>query len=63
MKASELINQLQGLVSEYGDREVEVNGEYNNDYPLNTASRLQVTTVDIYIDSENIQVMVDNEKY
>ena len=60
MKASELIKQLQELVSTFGDREIEVNGEYNSDYALNTASRLQVTRVDVFIDSDNIQIMVDN---
>lgn len=61
MKASELIKQLQDFVSEYGDREVEVNGEYNTNYPLNTASRLEITRVDIFADSENIQILIENE--
>lgn len=62
MKASELIQRLQEIVFEFGDREIEINGEYNNDYPLNTQSRLQITRVDILVDSENIQIMVDNER-
>ena len=62
MEANELIQRLQEMVSEFGDREIEINGEYNNDYPLNTQSRLQITRVEIFADSENIQIMVDNEK-
>ena len=62
MKASELIQQLQEMVFELGDRSIEINGEYNSDYPLNTQSRLQITRVDIFVDSENIQIMVDNER-
>jgi len=62
MKANELIQQLQEMVLEFGDRNIEINGEYNNDYPLNTQSRLQITRVDIFADSENMQIMVDNEK-
>lgn len=60
MKASELIVQLQEIITEFGDREIEVNGEYNNNYPLNTASRLQVTRVDIFADSNNVQLIADN---
>ena len=62
MKANELIQQLQEMVFEFGDRQIEINGEYNSDYPLNTQSRLQITRVDVFEDSENIQIMVDNEK-
>ena len=62
MKATELIQQLQEMVFEFGDRQIEINGEYNSDYPLNTQSRLQITRVDIFVDSENIQIMVDNER-
>jgi len=61
MKVSELIQQLQKVVFEFGDRNIEINGEYNSDYPLNTQSRLQITRVDVFEDSENIQIMVDNE--
>lgn len=62
MKASELIQRLQDMVFELGDREIEINGEYNSDYPLNTQSRLQITRVDIFADSKNIQIMIDNER-
>jgi hypothetical protein len=62
MKANELIQQLREMVFEFGDRNIEINGEYNSDYPLNTKSRLQITRVDIFVDSENIQIMVDNER-
>lgn len=61
MTAKELIKQLQDLVSEFGDRGVEVNGEYNSNYPINTASRLQVTRVDVFVDSDSIQIMIDNK--
>lgn len=60
MKASQLISELQALVNEYGDREIEVNGEYNNHYPLNTCSRLKVSRIDLFEDSENYQLMIDN---
>ena len=62
MKANELIQQLREVVFEFGDRNIEINGEYNSDYPLNTQSRLQITRVDVFEDSENIQIMVDNER-
>lgn len=62
MKATELIQQLQEMLFEFGDRQIEINGEYNSDYPLNTQSRLQITRVDIFTDSKNIQIMVDNER-
>lgn len=62
MKATELIQQLQETVFEFGDRQIEINGEYNSDYPLNTQSRLQITRVNVFSDSENIQIMVDNER-
>lgn len=61
MKANELIQRLQEMVFEFGDREIEINGEYNSDYPLNTNSKLQITRLDIFADSKNIQIMVDNE--
>jgi hypothetical protein len=61
MKTNELIQRLQEMVYEFGDREIEINGEYNSNYPLNTQSRLQITRVDIFADSVNIQIMVDNE--
>ena len=60
MKASELISALQDLIKEYGDREIEVNGEYNNSYPINTCSRLKVSRIDLFEDSENYQLMIDN---
>ena len=62
MKVNELIQQLREVVFEFGDRNIEINGEYNSDYPLNTQSRLQITRVDVFEDSENIQIMVDNER-
>lgn len=60
MKASQLISELQALVNEYGDREIEVNGEYNNSYPLNTCSRLNINRIDLFEDSDNYQLMADN---
>ena len=60
MKATELISSLQQLVKEYGDREIEINGEFNNDYPLNTATRLPLTRIDLFDDSVNFQILVDN---
>lgn len=60
MKATELISSLQHLVKEHGDREIEINGEFNNDYPLNTATRLPLTRVDLFEDSANFQILVDN---
>lgn len=62
MKANELIQRLQEMVFEFGDREIEINGEYNSDYPLNSKSRLQITRVDIFTDSNNIQILVYNER-
>ena len=60
MKTSKLISELQALVNEYGDREIEVNGEYNNHYPLNTCSRLEISRIDLFDDSENYQLMIYN---
>ena len=60
MKASQLISELQALVNEYGDREIEVNGEWNNNYSLNTCSRLEVNRIDLFEDSDNYQLMLDN---
>ena len=60
MKASQLISELQALVNEYGDREIEVNGEYNNYYPLNACSRLEISRIDLFDDSENYQLMIYN---
>ena len=62
MNVHELIKQLQEIEIEYGDRQIEINGEFNNDYPLNTQSRLQITRVDVFADSDNIQIMVDNDR-
>ena len=60
MKASQLISELQALVNEYGDREIEVNGEYNNSYPLNTCSRLRIACINLFEDSDNYQLLIDN---
>ena len=60
MKASQLVSELQALINEYGDREIEVNGEWNSGYPLNTCSRLQINRIDLFEDSDNYQLMVDN---
>lgn len=60
MKASELISELQDLIKEYGDREIEVNGEYNSDYPINTCSRLEISQIDFFEDSANYQLLIDN---
>lgn len=61
MKASQLISELQALVNEYGDREIEVNGECNNNYPLNTCSRLEISRIDLFEDSANYQLMIYND--
>ena len=60
MTASQLISELQELVKEYGDREIEVNGEYNNNYPINTCSRLEVSRIELFEDSVNYQLIIDN---
>lgn len=60
MTATQLIQQLQQLVQNHGDREIEVNGEYNNDSRIDTASRLPVTRADMFSDSDNFQIMIDN---
>ena len=60
MKASELISELQVLIKEYGDKEIEVNGEYNSSYPINTCSRLEITRIDLFRDSANYQLLIDN---
>ena len=60
MKASRLISALQALVNEYGDREIVVNGEWNNCYPLNTCSRLKINRIDWFENSDNYKLMVDN---
>ena len=60
MKASELISELQELIKGYGDKEIEVNGEYNSSYPINTCSRLGITRVDLFGDSANYQLLIDN---
>ena len=60
MKASQLISALQALVNEYGEREIEVNGEGNNDYPLNTCSRLKINRIDWFENSDNYKLMVGN---
>ena len=60
MKASEIISKLDELIKEHGDREIEVNGEYNTDYPVNTCTRLPVTRIDFFEDSDNYQILVDN---
>lgn len=60
MKASELISELQALIKEYGDKEIEVNGEYNSSYPIGTCSGLEITRIDLFGDSENYQLLIDN---
>ena len=60
MKASELIKRLQEIVNEYEDTEIEVNGAWDTGYPLDTTSRLTVNQVDIFVDSDNIQILLDN---
>lgn len=60
MTATQLILDLQELVNKFGDRVIEINGEYNNDYPLNTTTRLPVTRIDLCGDSENFQILCDN---
>lgn len=60
MKASELISELQDLIKGFGDREIEVNGEYNSDYPINTCSRLEISRIELFEDSVNYQLMINN---
>ena len=60
MKASELISELQDLIKEYGDREIEDNGEYSSDYPINNCSRLEISQINLFEDSANYQLLLDN---
>ena len=60
MKASELKSELQALIKKYGDKEIEVNGEYNSHYPIDTCSRLEITRIDLFGDSANYQLLIDN---
>ena len=60
MKASQVISELQDLVIKYGDREIQVNGLWNSDYPINTHSRLEIEMIDLFEDSANYQIIIDN---
>ena len=60
MKASQLISELQDLIKEFGDREIVINGKYQNFYPLTSYSYLEILSIDLFEDSENYQLMVDN---
>lgn len=60
MKASEIIKALQSIVDDCGDREVEVNGAYSTPCNIHSTSFLEITDIDIYPDSDNIQVIVKN---
>ena len=60
MKAKELIKQLQSLVNDYGDRDVEVNGMYANEIPIHSKSFLEIADIDIFADSSNFQILVNN---
>lgn len=60
MKASEIINTLQSIVDNYGDREVEVSGEYNAPFNIDSTSFLEIENIDIYQDSDSVQIIVKN---
>ena len=60
MKASQLISELQDLIKEFGDREIVVNGKYSSFYPITPYSYLEVLSIDLFEDSENYQLIVDN---
>ena len=60
MTASQLISELQNLIKEYGDREIEVNGEYNGRYPICICSRLEISRIELFEDSVNFQLLIDN---
>lgn len=60
MTASQLISELQDLVKEFGDREIEVNGECDSCCPINTCSRLEITQIELFDDSSNFQLIIDN---
>ena len=60
MKASQLISELQNLIKEFGDREVVVNGKYSSFCPLTPYSYLEILSIDLFEESENYQLIVDN---
>lgn len=60
MKASQLISELQDLIKEFGDREIVVNGEYRGSYPLTSYSYLETLSIDLFAESENYQLIVNN---
>lgn len=60
MKASEIIKTLQSIVDDYGDREVEVSGEYSAPFNIDSTSFLEIEDIDIYPDSDGIQIIVKN---
>ena len=60
MKVSQLISELQDLIKEFGDREIVINGKYQSFYPLTPYSYLEVLSIDLFEESENYQLIVDN---
>ena len=60
MKASQVISELQDLVKKYGDREIRVNGLWDSDIPLTHHSRLEIEEIDLFEDSANFQLIINN---
>lgn len=60
MKATELVATIQRLVEQYGDREIEISGEWHCNYTLNSLTKIPLTRVDLFDDSSAIQILVDN---
>lgn len=60
MKATKIIKTLQSIVDDYGDREVEVNGAYGTPSEIHSTSFLEIGDIDIYQDSDSIQIIVNN---
>lgn len=60
MKTSQLISELQNLIKEFGDRKIVINGKYQSFYPLTPYSYLEILSIDLFEDSENYQLIVNN---
>ena len=60
MKAAQLISELQDLIKEFGDREIVINEKYHSFYPLTPYSYLEILSIDLFEESENYQLIIDN---
>lgn len=60
MKASVIIQELQSLIDKHGDREVEVNGKWNSDIVITPYSFFEIDSIDLFPDSNNLQLFVKN---